>query len=165
MPPQARREDVSSALHRPPACAAAVEPPSLGLERPRAGSISHQPSNWSSSSRSTDCSTSLDRIRRSAHPSCWCRRGTGSRSAVTSADFRPGAGRRLSSRTASPSCRTCADVTSHTGVLLPSFCTRPQPNDEPQRQIPRTDKRLEQELRSVPRTSVVVTFLDSPCFA
>src|SRR5947208_10203946 len=44
MPPQARREAVSSILPRPPAWAATAEPPSLGLERPRAGSISHQPS-------------------------------------------------------------------------------------------------------------------------
>src|SRR4051812_30204862 len=34
MPPQARREAVSSALPRPPAWPAAAEPPSLGLERP-----------------------------------------------------------------------------------------------------------------------------------
>ena len=44
MPPQARREAVSSLLRRLPACAASAEPPSLGLERPRAGSISHQAS-------------------------------------------------------------------------------------------------------------------------
>src|SRR5436190_546480 len=45
MPPQTRREAVSSVLPRPLAWAATAEPPSLGLERPRAGSISHQASS------------------------------------------------------------------------------------------------------------------------
>src|SRR5690348_270909 len=44
MPPQARREGVSSVLPGRPACAATAEPSSLGLERLRTGSNSHQAS-------------------------------------------------------------------------------------------------------------------------